>query len=604
MKSKSILAAAIAALTAIPAVSAVSAAEQQILGDVNGNSEVEIQDVTVIQKSLVGLVTLTESQINAADVNADGTVDINDATLIQKYLAHLSVSYAIGQAIETAVNEDAWKENTGTIKLSDSGIEVTGTGAYVQGSTVYITEGGDWEVTGSCSNGMIYVDTGEEKDVNDKVKLRLNGMSLTNSSGPAIYFDRCKKAFITIESGTVNTVADGAVYDEATAEAKAAIHSDDSLEIKGKGTLNVTGNYKHGINSDDDIVIENGIINVSSVKDGLHANDYIVIDGKNIKLDIDSQSDGIESEGYLTIDKASLDVSAAGKGIKATGDLSVLSGTFVINSTDDTVHSNANITVTDGTLNLTSGDDGVHADTTLTIDGGTINVLQSYEGLEANDVIISGGTVNIKASDDGINAAGGNDQSSQGGRPGQNQFQPGTASNSSITINGGYVYVVSSGDGIDSNGALNLNGGTVLVQGPNGGGNCCLDADGTIQFNGGTVLGISSSSAMWEDVRGKISTAIYNTSVGNVSANSVVAVTDSNGTVLSAFRPTLTGNIGIIYMTDRTDSISACKFSINGTYSGTLDSFGYGEGGTISGGTTVNPSTATNGNNPWRPGRP
>ena len=329
-----------------------------------------------------------------------------------------------------------------------------------------------------------------------------------------------------------------------------------------------------------------------------------MIDGKNIKLDIDSQSDGIESEGYLTIDKASLDVSAAGKGIKATGDLSVLSGTFVINSTDDTVHSNANITVTDGTLNLTSGDDGVHADTTLTIDGGTINVLQSYEGLEANDVIISGGTVNIKASDDGINAAGGNDQSSQGGRPGQNQFQPGTASNSSITINGGYVYVVSSGDGIDSNGALNLNGGTVLVQGPNGGGNCCLDADGTIQFNGGTVLGISSSSAMWEDVRGKISTAIYNTSVGNVSANSVVAVTDSNGTVLSAFRPTLTGNIGIIYMTDRTDSISACKFSINGTYSGTLDSFGYGEGGTISGGTTVNPSTATNGNNPWRPGRP
>ncbi len=604
MKSKSILAAVIAVLTAIPATNIAFAAEQQILGDVNGNSEVDIRDVTEIQKHLVGLTALDEAQLAAADVNGDGTVDINDATYIQKYLANMDVTYAIGQPIETTVNEDAWKENTGTIRLSNSGIEVTGVGAYVEGNKVYITEGGDWEVTGTCDNGMIYVNTGEEKDVNDKVKLRLNGMSLTNTSGPAIYFDRCKKSFITVESGSENTVTDSATYDEAYAEAKGAIHSDDSLEIKGKGSLTVNGNYKHGINSDDDIVIENGVFQINSATDGLHANDYIVVDGKNIKLNIDSQSDGIESEGYLTIDKASLDVEASGKGIKAEGDLSVLGGTVKINSTDDTVHSNTNITISGGTFDLRSGDDGIHADTTLTISGGEVNVSQSYEGLEANDIVIDGGTINVAASDDGLNAAGGNDQSSQGGRPGQNQFQPGTASNSSITINDGYVYVISSGDGIDSNGALNLNGGTVIVQGPASGGNSCMDADGVVQFNGGTVLGISSSNAMWEDIRGKISTAIYNTSVGRISSGSVIAVTDSSGNVLSAFKPTLTGNIGILYMTDQTSSISSCKFNINGTYSGTLDSFGYGEGGTISGGTTVNPSTATNGNNPWRPGRP
>lgn len=152
---------------------------------------------------------------------------------------------------------------------------------------VTITEGGDWEVTGSCDNSMIYINTGEEKDVNDKVKLRLNGMSLTNTSGPAIYFDRCKKAFITIEDGTTNTVSDGTAYSESNAEAKGAIHSDDTLEIKGKGTLNVNGNYKHGINSDDDIIIENGVINITSVKDGLHANDDITLSGKNIKLTTD-----------------------------------------------------------------------------------------------------------------------------------------------------------------------------------------------------------------------------------------------------------------------------------------------------------------------------
>ena len=96
-------------------------------------------------------------------------------------------------ATEAEVTGEEWKENVGKIVLSDSGITVTGNGAYVDGNTVIITEGGDWEVTGTCTDGMIYVRTctdEEEKDINDKVKLRLNGMSLTNPDGPAIYWDR------------------------------------------------------------------------------------------------------------------------------------------------------------------------------------------------------------------------------------------------------------------------------------------------------------------------------------------------------------------------------------------------------------------------------
>ncbi len=93
-------------------------------------------------------------------------------------------------------------------------------------------------------------------------------------------------------------------------------------------------------------------------------------------------------------------------------------GEFTINSTDDSIHSNGNITITGGSYTITSGDDGVHADSTLTIEDGSITVTKSYEGLEANDIIINGGTMYVTASDDGVNAAGGQDQSSQGGRPG------------------------------------------------------------------------------------------------------------------------------------------------------------------------------------------
>ena len=572
----------------------------------------------------------------------------------------------------TTVSEDAWKENTGVITLSNDGITVTGEGISVEGSVVTITEGGDWEVVGTCDDGMIYINTGEEKDANDKVKLRLNGMSLTNSNGPAIYFDRCKKAFITLESGTVNTVSDGASYSEAYADAKGAIQSDDSLEIKGKGSLTVNGNYKHGISSSDDIVIENGTFNITSVKDGIHANDYVVLDGKNINLTVSAQGDGIESEGYLTVDKAKLNLTGGGKGlnaadyitltsgaytidttddcinsnaavtiadgtydltsgdeaitgdtinisdgaftlkttgkgVKATTDMTLSGGEFTINSSDDSIHSNGNITVTGGSYTITSGDDGVHADSTLTIEDGSITVTKSYEGLEANDIIINGGTMYVTASDDGVNAAGGQDQSSQGGRPGQNNFNPGapggSASNASITVNGGYLFVVASGDGVDSNGSLSFNGGTTIVQGPSTGGNFAIDADGTVGFNGGTVMAVCSSNAMWEDINGKLGNAVYTKSAGSVQKNGVIAVTDASGNVLSAVKSQISGSIGVLYYNSSVSSLTSCKSFVGGTYSGSFDSFGYAEGGTISGGTsTALSQTSTGGGG--RPGGP
>lgn len=53
-----------------------------ILGDVNGDGYVDIDDVTLIQQYLVGL-TVKDFNKNTADVNKDGTINIYDATIIQ-----------------------------------------------------------------------------------------------------------------------------------------------------------------------------------------------------------------------------------------------------------------------------------------------------------------------------------------------------------------------------------------------------------------------------------------------------------------------------------------------------------------------------------------
>ena len=55
-------------------------------GDVNGDGEVSVIDATYIQKHIVGLSLIDDTQITFSDVNGDGQVSVVDATYIQKYL--------------------------------------------------------------------------------------------------------------------------------------------------------------------------------------------------------------------------------------------------------------------------------------------------------------------------------------------------------------------------------------------------------------------------------------------------------------------------------------------------------------------------------------
>ena len=58
-----------------------------LIGDVNGDGNITIGDVTEIQRHLAELIHFTDEQLVLADTNGDGKVDINDATHLQKYLA-------------------------------------------------------------------------------------------------------------------------------------------------------------------------------------------------------------------------------------------------------------------------------------------------------------------------------------------------------------------------------------------------------------------------------------------------------------------------------------------------------------------------------------
>ena len=80
----------------IPATGTV---DNGILGDVDGDGEVTIIDVTCIQRILVGLIEPDDGMLLRGDIDKLDDIDITDATFIQRWLLGIPTAYAIGDPI-------------------------------------------------------------------------------------------------------------------------------------------------------------------------------------------------------------------------------------------------------------------------------------------------------------------------------------------------------------------------------------------------------------------------------------------------------------------------------------------------------------------------
>ncbi|MBQ0097781.1 MAG: dockerin type I repeat-containing protein [Oscillospiraceae bacterium] len=89
MKKLKILVVLLSIIILLASTVITSYADAMLLGDANLNSELDITDVTLIQRDLANLTPLSVQQIYAADANDDGYLAITDATIIQKCLAKI-----------------------------------------------------------------------------------------------------------------------------------------------------------------------------------------------------------------------------------------------------------------------------------------------------------------------------------------------------------------------------------------------------------------------------------------------------------------------------------------------------------------------------------
>jgi len=64
---------------------ASTGSSEAMLGDVNGDGIIDVRDVVLVQRHVLGKITLTAEQLKAADINGDGLVDARDVALIMQY---------------------------------------------------------------------------------------------------------------------------------------------------------------------------------------------------------------------------------------------------------------------------------------------------------------------------------------------------------------------------------------------------------------------------------------------------------------------------------------------------------------------------------------
>lgn len=473
------------------------------------------------------------------------------------------------------------------IALTGQGATVSGEGAAVEGSTVIITAAGTYVVSGELTAGSLTVNAGDA----DKVQIVLSGASIRNEAGPALNIQQADKVFVTLAAGSQNTLADGASYTlaEGEDEPNAALYSKADLTINGTGALTVEGNYRHGVNSKDDLVVTGGTLTVTAKEDGLRGKDCVkVADGS---FAITAGGDGVKSNndedptrGFVSIDGGTFAVEAGDEGFQAATYLRLAGGDAQIKAADHALRSDVEAAMSGGTYVVEAGGKGMNPETKFTMDGGTFTVAGCEEGIEAQEVIVNDGELNITASDDGINAA----VAERSDETAEAAVATNASEDCLIQINGGMVTVDAGGDGLDSNGYVEVNGGVVLASGSAGGGDSALDYEYGAKITGGAVI-LAGATGMAETFTEGTQPFAMVAAEGAAGTN--LAVTDEAGTVLVSYTVPKAFQCAVVSAPGLTEGATG-KVIVGGTVTG-ADSAGYATGAAVEGGTTVDFTAST-----------
>lgn len=512
----------------------------------------------------------------------------------------ISSSIGMTTSLETmAVNYDEddyysdWKNGTYTsIELTGTSATIQGTGANINGSTLTITKGGTYVISGELTDGQIEVNSNDTNNV----RVILNGVTIHSSTTAPFNVVEANKVIVSLEEGTDNVFTDGTSYvypDATTDEPDAAFFSKADLIINGAGTLSIEGNYEDGLTSKDDLKIMEGNIEVKATNTGIKGKDLLAV--KEGTIAINAGGDGMKAtndtdgtKGFVHIEGGKFNIIAGNDGIQAETNLQIVDGTFDIVSNEgsdngETHQTNGfhgmggqrpngegmmppsfegmappegeEMTVPRGEgmtppsnegmipptgeatsqSNVTNQGNEQITDATISESNTTTTeeaVSDSYKGMKATkNIIITGGDFKIDSADDALHCN--ENLSISGGTFAIKSGDDGIHSDLILDISGGNINIEKSYEGIESD-VINISGGDITVVANDDGINVTSDVATTMQPGAmmqaaDEATGTEETATTEETTKGE--SRILNISGGNVVVDAAGDGLDANGNI-------------------------------------------------------------------------
>lgn len=452
-------------------------------------AHVTITQSDAVTNDLIDDGTLKEISYNLSGASTDGsltlagsakcTVTLNGLELTNPNGAPVNITN--GKRVDMSVKKGTVKTLTDGTASSDKGclycqghLELKGKGVlniYAYGSKAHGIKCGDYMEMKNCTVNILAA-TKDGVSCNEYFLLESGELNISGVGDDGIQCD------IDNDEGTpiaATDAAEGGHEDEDTG----------NIYLQGGSiTATVTADAAKGINANGDIIITDGTYTINTTGGGVWDSDK-----KKTK-----SSSCLGADGNITISGGTLiltSTGAGGKGINADGALTVGGGTTTIKTSGNAVvaSSNGTLSVVTNSRQLDnyqsdykSSPKGIKVDGAIIVNDGVISVTCSGaggEGIESKtSITFNGGQTYVSSADDGINAS----------------YNSSTNGSGDMTVNGGYIYCISSGnDAMDSNGNFYVKGGFIYAVGT-GSPEKSLDANTEegkkLYIQGGTLVAV------------------------------------------------------------------------------------------------------------------
>ena len=309
-----------------------------------------------------------------------------------------------GGSSETVTPTDTTITTTDTICITWNGASASIVGSH---ENVTVSDNSGYVTVNSTVKDITYILSGSGQGQltiygTNRHELILRDLSLICSDGPAIN-NQCKKSCFVVLEGT-NSLTDGATYTTTEEDRKGAFFSEGQMFFSGGGSIEITGNCKHALVSDDYIhfAASTGVLTLTAkVSDGIHANDGIFINGGTFV--INATDEGIRTDSNtIAITGGDITVFSKTEGIESKGTITIDGGKIYSQAVDDAINSGGDLTINGGYVcAYSTGNDGIDANGNCYINGGVVYAIGSRSpevAIDANteerkQLYVNGGTI-------------------------------------------------------------------------------------------------------------------------------------------------------------------------------------------------------------------